>query len=163
MVTLAFLLSILSLALSLILGFLFFKFYNYYTKASTKGKKQSLIQILDTVLKKDEELEKEVEKLNKYCLFLEERLSFTIQKVGLLRFNPFKDTGGDQSFILALVDEHNTGVIISGLHTRSCTRWYAKKIEEGKGVEHELSRDEVKALKNAASLDGSHVKSVEKK
>ena len=74
-----------------------------------------------------------------------------IQKIGLVRFNPFKDTGGDQSFILTLVDANSTGVIISGLYSRSGTRWYAKRIVEGKGVEYELSEEEKKALKEAST------------
>jgi hypothetical protein len=73
--------------------------------------------------------------------------------VGLLRFNPFKDTGGDQSFILSLVDKTDTGVIISGLYSRSGLRWYAKKVKNGKGIVHELSEEEKKALKEAGEVD----------
>lgn len=145
-----------------ILTIFFVRFYLYYTKATSKGKKQSLIELLDTVLKKDEQREKEVERLNRYCSYLEEKMSLQIQKVGLLRFNPFNDTGGDQSFILALVDEHNTGVIISGLHTRAGTRWYAKKVIKGKGIEHDLSKDELLTLKDAKPLDSGYAKSVER-
>lgn len=72
-----------------------------------------------------------------------------IQKIGLLRFNPFHDTGGDQSFILALLDSHDTGVVISSLHTRTGTRWYAKGVLSGRGQEHELSNEEQKAIKSA--------------
>ena len=75
-----------------------------------------------------------------------------IQKIGLVRFNPFKDTGGDQSFILALVDAQDTGVVISSLHTRTGTRWYAKGVVRGKGVEYDLSDDEIKALRGARLL-----------
>ena len=71
--------------------------------------------------------------------------------MGLLRFNPFKDTGGDQSFILSLVNGKDTGVIISGLYSRSGTRWYAKRVVDGKSVDHELSEEEKKALKEAKS------------
>ena len=66
-----------------------------------------------------------------------------------VRFNPFKDTGGDQSFIISLVDGNDTGGIISGLYARTGTRWYAKKIVKGKSAEHELSDEEKKALKEA--------------
>lgn len=163
MVQVALITSVIALIWLAVVTILFLKFYLYFRHASSKGKKQSLIQMLDTVLKKQEEVEKETKILNQYCLFLEQQLSRNIQKVGLLRFNPFRDTGGDQSFILALVDSRDTGVIISGLHTRSGTRWYAKKIIEGEGVEHPLSNDEKKALKRASSLDGKHKKSVEKK
>ena len=74
-----------------------------------------------------------------------------IQKIGLLRFNPFKDTGGDQSFVLALLDNNDTGIVISALYSRLGTRWYAKKVAEGKGLEHELSDEEKKAISEARS------------
>lgn len=83
---------------------------------------------------------------------IEKDSRFHIQKIGLLRFNPFKDTGGDQSFILTLVDANDTGVIISGLYSRSGMRWYAKKIVKGRGFEHELSDDEKKSLKLAQPI-----------
>lgn len=72
-----------------------------------------------------------------------------IQKIGLTRFNPFKDTGGDQSFIMALLDAEDSGVVISGLFSRAGTRWYAKKVEKGKAVEYELSDEEKKAIARA--------------
>ncbi len=89
--------------------------------------------------------------LKEYCDRIEKEGSLHIQKIGLLRFNPFKDTGGDQSFIMALTDGNDSGVIISALYSRSGTRWYAKKVKMGKGVEHELSEEEKKALKEAAT------------
>lgn len=92
---------------------------------------------------------KDIDKLVSRCDTIEKRQQFHIQKIGLLRFNPFKDTGGDQSFILSLLDAKDTGVVITALYSRSGTRWYAKKVVKGKGVEHELSEEENKALKVA--------------
>ena len=68
-----------------------------------------------------------------------------VQKVGLVRFNPFREIGGDHSFSLALLDGNDTGVVITGLHTRERTRVYMKAIKVGKS-EHELSDDEKRAL-----------------
>lgn len=83
---------------------------------------------------------------------LEQDGALHIQKIGLLRFNPFRDTGGEQSFILSLVDAHDNGIVISALYSRSGTRWYAKKVIAGKGEEHELSDEEQKAIKLAKNL-----------
>ena len=94
---------------------------------------------------------KDVDYLKAYCDKMQREGLLHIQKVGLLRFNPFKDTGGDQSFILSLVNGKDTGVIISGLYSRSGTRWYAKRVVDGKSVDHELSEEEKKALKEAKS------------
>ena len=92
---------------------------------------------------------KDISYLKSYCDKIQKEGLLHIQKIGLVRFNPFKDTGGDQSFILSLTDGNDTGVIISGLYSRSGTRWYAKKIVKGKSVEHELSDEEKKALSQA--------------
>lgn len=92
---------------------------------------------------------KDIETLKSYCATIEKEGKLHIQKVGLLRFNPFKDTGGDQSFILSLLDGNDTGVIISGLYSRTGTRWYAKRVASGKGVDYELSEEEQRALKNS--------------
>jgi hypothetical protein len=93
---------------------------------------------------------KDIDYLKEYSARIEKEGLLHIQKVGLIRFNPFKDTGGDQSFILSLIDGNDTGVIISGLYSRSGTRWYAKKVVNGKGSRTRISEEEKKALKEAS-------------
>jgi len=131
------------------LTILFFKFYLYYTRLIKNEKGDSLVAILDSVSKRQEENKEAIENLLKLCEQLKKDGSLHIQKIGLLRFNPFHDTGGDQSFILALLDSHDTGVVISSLHTRTGARWYAKGVLSGRGQEHELSNEEQKAIKSA--------------
>jgi hypothetical protein len=78
-----------------------------------------------------------------------------IQRVGLVRFNPFDDTGGDQSFALALLDGRGDGVVISSLHSRSGTRFYAKPVKAGRTT-HALATEEAQALAQAMGTgDGS--------
>jgi hypothetical protein len=131
------------------LSVFFWRILLHYNRL-TKGVSQKTLKVvLEEVLKQVDLHKKDIEYLRSYSLRLEKEGLLHIQKVGLVRFNPFKDTGGDQSFILSLVDGNNTGVIISGLYSRSGTRWYAKKVVEGKGAEHELSEEEKRALKEA--------------
>lgn len=78
---------------------------------------------------------------------LSQRTRFHLQKVKIVRYNPFADTGGDQSFIMTLLDGAGNGIVVTSLHSRGQTRWYAKNVKEGKGVEHELSKEEQQALK----------------
>ncbi len=59
---------------------------------------------------------------------LEKEAYFHLQHMGVVRFNPFHDTGGDQSFAIALVDGHGNGVVLSSLHARDVTRVYAKPL-----------------------------------
>lgn len=69
-----------------------------------------------------------------------------IQKICLHRFNPFDEIGGDQSFILCLLDKNNSGVIITSLHGRDFTRVYAKTIKNGQAPDSSLSREEKIAI-----------------
>ncbi len=129
----------------------FWKLQEHYNKLTRGLSEKSMKAVLESLLRGSSAAKADIEFLKSYCDKIEKEGKFHIQKVGLLRFNPFKDTGGDQSFILSLVDSNDSGVIISGLYSRSGTRWYAKKIREGKGVEHELSEEEKTALKEAKS------------
>ena len=119
----------------------------------THGINRKTIDVVLSSISKDINKSKEdIAKLAARCDTIEREEQLHIQKIGLLRFNPFKDTGGDQSFILALVDAFNTGVIITALYSRSGTRWYTKKIFKGRGTEHELSEEEKKALQMAEGI-----------
>jgi hypothetical protein len=134
------------------ISFLLWKMQSNFTVLVKGVERKTLPAILESVLKDTQGTRKSLAELAKRCDTIEKESRFHIQKIGLLRFNPFKDTGGDQSFILSLVDANDTGVIISGLYSRSGTRWYAKKIVKGKGFEHELSDEEKKALKLAQPI-----------
>jgi hypothetical protein len=125
------------------------KLQAHYNELIQTTDKKSLQSVLEMVLRELEKTQKEVKAVITRCDKIEKDGNLHIQKIGLLRFNPFKDTGGDQSFIVSLVDAKDTGVVISGLYSRSGTRWYAKRVINGQGTDHELSDEEKKALKIA--------------
>ncbi|KKP47748.1 MAG: hypothetical protein UR39_C0003G0150 [Candidatus Woesebacteria bacterium GW2011_GWA1_33_30] len=77
-----------------------------------------------------------------------ENSKLNISRVGLAKYNPFKETGGNNSFSLVLLDANKNGIIITSLHTRERTRLYLKEVKLGKAL-IELSEDEAKALKEA--------------
>lgn len=135
-----------------LLTFLFWRLSTHYNNLIRTTNASTLQSALNTLLNETETTKKDIAFLRTKYDTLEKEAQLHIQKVGLLRFNPFNDTGGDQSFILVLVDGKDTGVVISGLYSRSGTRWYAKKVIEGKGMEHELSEDEKKALRSAVVM-----------
>lgn len=77
-------------------------------------------------------------------------LSFeSIHKVGLVRFNPFKDLGGDQSFSIALLNGKNDGMVISSLYTREGTRIYSKSIRDSQSEKYTLTTEEKQAIEKA--------------
>jgi hypothetical protein len=67
-------------------------------------------------------------------------------KINVTRFNPFNDLGGDQSFILTILDQSNTGVVVTSLHNRDITRIYAKAVKDGEGDNITLSKEEKSAI-----------------
>ncbi|HEX6509931.1 MAG TPA: DUF4446 family protein [Chloroflexota bacterium] len=73
-----------------------------------------------------------------------------IRHVGLVRFSPFHDTGGDQSFALALLDGRRDGVVITALHSRTDSRLYAKPVERG-ASSYSLTPEEREAMDRALS------------
>lgn len=122
---------------------------NHYKRLVEVGGKRDLEAILEKILDRLEEDRIVLDKINKTIERIEREGEVHIQKVGLVRFNPFPDMGGDQSFVFALLDKNNNGVVISSLHARTTTRWYAKTVVNGKGKDIELSKEEEKVIKEA--------------
>lgn len=74
-----------------------------------------------------------------------------LHKTGVIRFNPFSDVGGDQSFSIALLNGKNNGLVISSLYTREGTRVFTKSIIDGKSEKHPLTEEEEKTIQIALS------------
>jgi len=125
--------------------FLVMRFFNRLTKGT---KKEDLKKILERVLSAGSQNRRDINELAKELARLEDDGRLHVQKVGLIRFNPFQETGGDHSFSIALLNADDSGIVLTGLHTRERTRVYVKGITKGKS-EHELSAEEKKALTKA--------------
>jgi hypothetical protein len=82
-------------------------------------------------------------------------LAHVVQGVGLVRFRAFQDTGGDQSFALALADGEGNGVVISTLYGRGQTRVYAKPVQ-GWLSPKPLGEEEEQALAEARQVVVGH-------
>jgi hypothetical protein len=110
----------------------------------------SLESVLDAHLEKVYGLGREVERLTARTGALETAGLRAFQRVGLVRFNPFEETGGNQSFALALLDAEGDGWVLSSLHARSGTRVYAKAIRGGRS-DAALSEEETAAIRQASA------------
>src|SRR4026209_1709989 len=91
---------------------------------------------------------RELDELSARSAVLESEARRAIQRIGLVRFNPFEETGGNQSFALALPDRYGDGFVVSSLHARTGTRLYAKAIVAGRS-DSALSAEEDEALRLA--------------
>lgn len=141
-IAVATLLVVLGLVLSLYI-FIFFR------KLSKGVGRNDLIKILKHISQIEKQNSESIKEIGKTIEDMQSNASYHLQKVALVRFNPFSELGGDHSFVLALLNAHLTGFIITGLHTRERTRVYIKKIEKGKS-DQDLSKEEKEALIKAS-------------
>lgn len=123
-----------------------------WRKLTKSGKNIDLGRILDHLNETQSQSSKNVTTLYQDLKVTEQRNRINFQKFALVRFNPFEDTGGDQSFAVALLDGENNGIVISSLHSRSSTRVYAKEVKSGKSSLHQFSKEEKEAVEKAISL-----------
>jgi hypothetical protein len=111
-------------------------------------KKEEQPKNLKELVLKFQDLEKYLRELSEEVKGLKKNGKLHVQKIGIVRFNPFSDVGGDQSFAVALLDGNNNGFIITGLYTREGNRIYAKPVTDGKS-QYFLSEEEKQAIKKA--------------
>ncbi len=109
---------------------------------------RSLEAVLDAHLDKVLAVARELDELSARSAVLEADVRRAVQRIGLVRFNPFEETGGNQSFALALTDKNGDGFVVSSLHARTGTRLYAKAIIAGRS-DSALSAEEAEALRVA--------------
>ncbi len=131
---------------------IFYNLYRHYQKITKGITKKDLKSILEELLKNFEKEKIKIDELSKELQKLRAENVYNIQKVGLVRFNPFSETGGNQSFSLALLDGEDSGLVITSLHSRETTRVYSKPVKRQKEDGFELSDEEKQAIKRAKRI-----------
>jgi hypothetical protein len=121
---------------------------NHYNRLFSGTSFGTFEEAMDRYVGRLEETVNQVDALNQLCRAVETDLNGTIQRVGIVRFNPFADVGSDQSFAVALLDGTGSGIILSSLFSRASTRIFAKAIVEGKSS-HPLTEEERAAVEQA--------------
>lgn len=94
-----------------------------------------------------EEVLKEIESLEN---FKKNSWRF-VQRIGLKRYNPYGDTGGDQSFSVSLLDGLGDGLVITSLHSRAGTRVFGKPVKSGKEGKFQFSKEEQEVIDQVLS------------
>lgn len=101
-----------------------------------------------------EEQARAIGDLVKATEYLHRALQTAVRKVSFERYNPFPGLGGNQSFTFVMLNAHNTGVVMTSLHSREGTRVYAKAIRDGTPLQ-QLSDEEARSLQNAILQQGA--------
>lgn len=154
-----FLLMLVGIMILLLIGFViilvkFSKLNKKYKNFMQKlGNGKNVEEDLENYMYRVDRVEKQNTEIFSQIKNLENDLTKCIQKVGIVRYNAFQDTGSDLSFTLALLDENNNGVILNGIYSREMSNIYAKPVENGKST-YTLSEEETQAIEKAMNSEG---------
>ena len=132
-----------------VLSFVVYKIRSHYVQLTSRTRRRSIDDILDEVIRQAEVVEHNQHDLKKELDEVQSHLKGSYQKMGLVRFNAFGKSEGEQSFVLALLNELGSGVVVNFIYIHDGIRVYAKPVKAGKGEQHELSVEEKEAVQQA--------------
>jgi hypothetical protein len=113
-----------------------------------KKKEEDFPENIEELIEDFKKIKEENKRIKKEIKEIKEKQKFFLQNVKMIRFNPFYEEGGNQSFVLALLDENIDGVVITSLYTKEGNRIYGKPILKGKS-EFSLSKEEKEIIRIA--------------
>lgn len=113
-----------------------------------RKRRQPPLASFEDVQRELDGLRKELARASDEISALREALRSSVRRVGIVRFNPFREIGGDQSFSIALLNEENSGVVVTSHYGRDMNRVYAKPVSKGSSS-YLLSKEEEEAIKSA--------------
>lgn len=131
-----------------VLTFLVFKQKDYLRELFPRDNSRDIRNKFKEVLDQISGFEKNIQILDNRLVGYKKESLANIQKLAVLKYNPYNDTGGEQSFSLAMLNGKMDGILVTSLHSRSGTRIYLKTVKSGKS-ELELSKEEAQVLNKA--------------
>ena len=132
-----------------ILSFLVWQERGFLKSLFPKSGERDIRAKFEEVLQAIDSFEKELSKTELDLSDLRKEGLLHISRFWLLRYNPYEDSGGDQSFTVALLDEGGSGIVLTSLHARSGTRVFGKPVDKGKSSKYRLSSEEEEVIKKA--------------
>ena len=145
----SFCINIFLILLVCILTFLVIKNNKDYIKFMKKlGNGNNIDEMLKKYVKDVNEIKKDNSEIKAYYIKLDDDISSCIQKHGILRYNAFRDVGGDLSFTMALLDRKDNGIVLNGIYGSESSNIYAKPIKNGEST-YQLSDEEKYAIELA--------------
>lgn len=139
-----------------LLSLLVWQQYKFLKSLFPKGEERQIRKKFEEIIKAVEGFKGELSDLEGKIEALKNQGLQHIQRVELLRFNPYNDTGGNISFTACLLDSFGSGIVITSLHARSGTRMFGKEILSGKSKKYQLSKEEELVIKKAMTEKESY-------
>lgn len=123
------------------------KKYDYFMGANRRPSHNFEMKV-EKYFETSKAIEEKYSKLLDMVTDMDKRDKTKLQKIGLIRYNPFDEMGGNLCFALALLDGNDNGVVLNGIHSRTGSFTYAKPIQMGVST-YMLSEEEIKAVEMA--------------
>lgn len=150
--------SVILTLLVVVMGLVIYDLYSHnklkarYEKFMGINKKRkndiNMEKLLIDCVAKAESIDEKYAKILEIVQDMQKNMQFCCQKVGIVRYNPFEEMGGNLCFAVAILDAENTGIVINGIHSRTGTFTYAKPVELGVST-YILSKEEQEAIDKA--------------
>lgn len=118
---------------------------------NNKNLEEHIIDYLDKI----DEANKTSQAALEHCTVIEERMKQCVQKVSMIRYKAFEDVGSDLSFSIAILDDNNDGIILTGIYSRNDSTTYAKPVDKGIS-RYDLSEEELTVLNQAINRVNIH-------
>lgn len=120
------------------------RFKKFFAKTSA----HNFEEMVGLMGKKINQLDQKQKEIDQHLILIDDKLSKTIRNVKSIRFNPFDDAGGNQSFAISMINDNGDGIILSSLYARDRMSIFAKPIENYKS-EFELTKEEKMVLERS--------------
>lgn len=133
------------------LTFIVVRTVGHYKKLSERTGSQSIDKVLDVLVDQGVKHSSSISEALLEIKNIHESSKKYYKKIGFVKFNPFERVGGEQSFVIALLNDDNSGIVKTYLYTREGMRVYVKPVHQGASSEYELSEEEKQAIKSASS------------
>lgn len=133
----------------ILLSIIIYKTRQHYFNLVNRTKKYRLDEVLEKLINQAENNNKKIEEIQKTLNEIKIKSTSYYQKLGFIKFNPFGRTEGEKSFVLALLDGMNSGLVVNFIYTHEGIRIYSKKVKNGSGEEYKLSDEENLAIEKA--------------
>ena len=112
------------------------------------GNGNNIDEMLKEYIQDVKEIKRDNSEIKAYYTKLDSDISSCVQKLGILRYNAFRDVGGDLSFTMALLDREDNGIVLNGIYGSESSNIYAKPIKNGES-KYQLSDEEKYAIELA--------------
>ena len=129
--------------------FIVIKLQTHYRRLTKRSGAHSIDGILDMLIREVEKGESKAEHLEKKIKELQIASVHMYRKIGIVQFHALGKTEGEKSFVIALLNELRSGVVLDFMYIPDGIRVYSKRIKDGKGETLELTQEEMEAIRKA--------------